>query len=251
MRAPCRHYWLATISAFGLTLIGSATASAQARPDHRVAVAIEFGGRMTSMSFTQSITFEAFSEQGSLVTNYALKHSPFVDGGVTVRVWRSLGAGMAVSSLHDSFGAQITALIPHPIIANQPRTVTGDAPVTYREVAAHLQAVYWWQHGRRLGASFFGGPSVIRSDQDFVSDVSYSQTFPYNTASFEGATVVRQRTSATGFNAGGQVGWTIAGPFGITALARYSRVVNHFPTIGTETVRVGGLNLGAGLQLLF
>src|SRR5260370_13542704 len=111
------------------------------------------------MSFSQSISFEAFSEQGSLPTNYKVTQPPFVDGDVTVRVWRGFGAGIAVSYLHDAFPAHVTALIPHPIIVNQPRTIRGDAVVTHRESAAHLPAVYARPRMRVLDALVSVRPS--------------------------------------------------------------------------------------------
>ncbi len=246
-----RPLCVSTARAVGVVLMWSGAALAQAPPDSRVAVTVSAGERTTPTSFSQSITFEAFSEQGSLTTNYKITQPPFVDGDVTVRVWRGFGAGIAVSYLHDAFPAHVTALIPHPIIVNQPRTIRGDAVVTHRESAAHLQAVYWLQRRRRLDVLVSGGPSVIRADQDFVSDVSYGQTFPYNTATYEGATVTRQRKTAVGINIGAEAGWRVAGPFGVAALARYSRVINHFPAVGAESVIVGGLNVGGGVRLLF
>ena len=96
-----------------------------------------------------------------------------------------------------------------------------------------------------------GGPSVIRAEQDFVSDVAYSQTFPYNTATFEGATVERQRKTAIGVNVGAEAGWRLVGPFGVAAVVRYSRVTDHFPVIGATSVPVGGLNVTGGVRLLF
>jgi hypothetical protein len=246
-----RQRCMSTAQAIGVVLMWSSAALAQAPTDHRVAVTVSAGQRTTSTSFSQSITFEAFSEQGSLAANYKVRHPPFVDGGVTVRVWRGLAAGISVSYLDDSYPARVTALIPHPILVNQPRTISGDAVVTHRESTAHLQAVYWLQRGRRLDVLLSGGPSVIRVDQDFVSDVSYAQTFPYNTATYKGATVTRQGRTALGINVGAEAGWRLAGPFGVAGLARYSRAVNHFASIGAESVVVGGLNVGGGVRLRF
>lgn len=248
---PRRRLGTLTAQAVGIVLFSSAAAVAQTSFDHRVAVTVGAGERTTAESFSQAITFEAFSEQGSLTTNYKIARPPFVDGSLTVRIWRGFGAGVAVSYLDDSFPAHITALIPHPLIVNRPRTVSGDAAVTRRESMAHLQAVYWLRPRRRLDVMLSAGPSMIRADQDFVADVSYAQTFPYNTATFASATVARQRKTVVGFNIGGDAGWTLAGPFGVVALARYSRVIAHFPSIGAESVAIGGLNVGGGIRFRF
>ena len=151
--------------------------------------------------------------------------------------------------LNDSFSAHVTALIPHPLIVNQPRTISGDATVTHRESTAHLQAVYWFQRGRRLDVLVSGGPSVIRTDQDFVSVVCTRKDFRTTPPRTKAPLSPDRRKTAVGINIGAEAGWTFAGPFGVAALARYSHVVNHFPAIGADAVGVGGLNVGGGVRL--
>jgi hypothetical protein len=224
---------------------------AQSTPDSHVAVTVSAGTRPTASDFSQFVTFEAYSEQGSLTTSYAVKQQPLLNAGITVRIWRDFGAGVDGTYLHNSFPAQITALVPHPLIANQPRTVSGNATVSNRQLAMHLEAVYWIRRSDRLEVLATGGPSLVRTDQDFVTDVSYTQTFPYNSATFAGATIGRQRKSAVGANVGAQVGWRLTGPLGVVALARYSHVTYHFPTLGASSVPLGGLDVGGGVRLLF
>lgn len=227
------------------------TAMAQTVPDSHIAVTVSAGARPSASDFSQSVTFEAYSEQGSLTTSYTVKQQPLLNAGVTVRLWHAFGAGVEAAYLHNSFPAQITALVPHPLIVNQPRTVTGSTTVANSQLATHLEAVYWIRRSDRLEVLATGGPSVIRTDQDFVSDVSYTQTFPYNTATFAGATIARQRKTGVGANIGAQVGWRLVGPFGVAALARYSRVTYNFPTIGAASVPIGGLDIAGGVRLLF
>jgi hypothetical protein len=238
--------WVPTV-----LLAWAGAAMAQSTPGSHIALTVCAGTRPTASDFSQLVTFEAYSEQGSLTTSYGVKQQPLLNAGVTVRIWRGFGAGVEGSYLRDSFPAQITALVPHPLLVNQPRTVSGSATVSNRQLATHLEAVYWIHRSNRLEILASGGPSLVRTDQDFVSDVSYTQTFPYNTATFTGATISRQRKSGVGANVGGEVGWRLAGPLGVAALARYSRVTYHFPTIGAASVPVGGLDVGAGIRLLF
>jgi hypothetical protein len=238
--------WVAAV-----LVAGAGGAMAQSTPGSRVALTVSAGTRPTASDFSQLVTFEKYSEQGSLTTSYGVTQQPLVNAGVTVRIWRSLGAGVEGSYLGSSFPAQITALVPHPLLANQPRTVSGSVTVTNRQLATHLDAVYWIHRSDRLEVLASGGPSLVRTDQDFVSDVSFTQTFPYNAATFTGATISRQRKSGTGANVGVVVGWRLAGPLGVAALARYSRVTYHFPTIGAVSVPLGGLDVSGGVRLLF
>src|SRR4051794_8648170 len=171
---------------------GTATiALAQATPDAHVAVSVLGGVQATSPTFSQSIEFEQYSETGSLTTTYTHPRRPVFDIGATVRLFRNFGVGVSGSHFEDSTTAQVHALVPHPFLFNQPREVNGPADVTSIESALHLQAAYWTQLTPRLDLIVSGGPSFFRIEQDFVSDVAFSETDPYTTATFEGATVER------------------------------------------------------------
>jgi hypothetical protein len=231
--------------------VWAACAMAQSSSDSRVAVTVSAGARPTASDFSQFVSFEAYSEEGSLTTSYSVKQQPLLNVGIAGRIWHGLGAGVEGTYLHNSFPAQITALVPHPLIANQPRTVSGDATVSNRQLAMHLEAVYWIRRSDRLEVLATGGPSFVRADQDFVTDVSYTQTFPYNTATFAGADISRQRKSAVGANIGAQIGWRLKGPLGVAGLVRYSHVTYHIPTIGAASVPLGGLDVGGGVRFLF
>ena len=100
-------------------------------------------------------------------------------------VWRGLGVGVAGTIVERHRSGADHRAIPHPINANQPRTLTGTADASHHESAIHLQAAYWFQRGAARRRLLSGGPSFMRVEQDFVSDVSYSQTFPYDTVTFE------------------------------------------------------------------
>jgi hypothetical protein len=246
-----RKLSIAVVCVPAVMLAWAGRAVAQSAADSHVAVTVSAGTRPTASDFSQAVTFEAYSEQGSLTTSYTVKQQPLLGAGVAARIWRGFGAGIEGTYLRNSFPAQVTALVPHPLIVNQPRTVSGTTTVSNRQLATHLEAVYWIRRSERLEVLASGGPSLVRADQDFVSDVSFTQSFPYNSATFAGATIGRQRKTATGANVGAEVGWRIAGPIGVGALARYSRVTYHFPTIGAASVPLGGLDISGGVRLLF
>ena len=115
----------------------------------------------------------------------------------------------------------------------------------------HLQAVYWFQPAPRIDILIGGGPSLMRVEQDFVSDVSYTQTFPYDSVTFQSATLTREQKSVVGFNVGGEVGVRLVGAIGVGGLVRYSRGTASFPDSGASSVKLGGFELGGGLHLTF
>ena len=241
----------AAFAAIALADGSGTTVLAQGTPDSRVAVSIIGGYQVTESTFSQSVTFEQYSEPGSLTTTYTHERRPVADIGATVRVWRNFGVGVSGSHSDDSGTAQVHALVPHPFVFNQPREVNGLADVTFTETVLHVQAAYWAQLTPRLDIVVSGGPSFFRVEQDFVSDVAFSETDPFNTATFEGATVERKQRSVTGANIGGEVGWRLARHFGLAGAVRYSRATADFPDTSATPVRVGGLHLGGGVRLLF
>jgi hypothetical protein len=240
--------WVAIVGVLGV--LAASPAAAQELPD-RITVTFTPGFRVTSTSASESITFEAYSEQGSLTAKYTAERGPTFDGGVTVRVWPRVAVAVIGSYLHQTPAAEVNALVPHPFEVNQPRAISGAPEVTHNELALHIDAVYWLRHTRQLDILLSGGPSIIRTEQDFVSDVTYTQTDPYDTAAYEGATLVRDRATSVGGNVGIEAGWNVASHVGIAAVARYSRATADFTSSGAPALAVGGLHLGAGIRLLF
>jgi Outer membrane protein beta-barrel domain len=229
----------------------SVPASAQGTPHERVAVDAGVSLQTASTTFTQTVTFEAYSETGSLTTSYSnAQHARFDAGGV-VRVWGGFGVGVSGTSMSGTDPAQIAGEIPHPINANSPRALSGSADAFHRESAVHVQAVYWFQPAPRIDLLVGGGPSFMHMEQDFVSDVAYSQSFPYDTVTFQSATITREQQSATGFNAGARVGVRLVSHVGVGGLVRYSRATLTFADAGASSVKLGGLEVGGGLHLTF
>jgi hypothetical protein len=226
----------------------STPAHAQSVPDSRVAVDFGGGAQVTTSSFSQFVTFEQYAETGSLTAGYDVGRRPFVELGGTVRLWRHIGAGIAGTYLHDPGSAQVVAQVPNPLVFGQPREINGSVAVAHTEVGLHFQAVYWMQHSERLEIMISGGPSVFHVTQDFVSGVDYTQTFPYTTAAFQDASVVRERKTVVGGTVAGQAGWQMARHFSLVAGIRFTRASASFPDTSASAVAVGGLQISGGVR---
>jgi hypothetical protein len=213
----------------------STTALAQSVPDSRVALHLDGGYKTNVTRFSQTVTFEQYSETGSLTSTYTVRRGPVVDAGLTVRVWRTFGVG--VSGSYFVFG--------------QPRQVNGQASVPHTEIGMHFQAAYWARPSQRLEVVITGGPSLFRVDQDFVSDVTFAETSPYDTATYQGASAIRQRKTVSGGNIGGEVGWRVARRLGLVAAVHFSHATAQFPGSSAQAVVIGGLHIGGGVRLLF
>jgi hypothetical protein len=232
-------------------LIGAPCARAQGVPADRVAVTLSAGYGVTSRSFSQNTTFELFSEDGTMTSSYTVRHAPLYEAGATARLWRNFGAGVAFSSARQNGPAQVVAQIPDPFQFNQFHQISGAPGVQHNETAVHAQAAFWFTAGKRLDVIVSGGPSFFSAQRDFVSDVTYEDTFPYNSPAYQAATLTRARKRATGVNLGAEGGWRFASHFAVAAVARYSRATADFGSVGGQSVELGGLHVGGGIRLLF
>jgi len=225
-------------------------ALAQGAGASRIAVTVGPGIQLTSTSASTTTSFEAFSEDGSLTAGYSAKYQPTFEGGVIVRVRGAIGVGVAGSYLHDNGEADIHALVPHPFVFNQPRPLDGTTPALHEQAAIHFQAVYWIERTPHLDLIISGGPTFFHTTQDFVTDVSYTESPPFDTVTFTGATVSRDHESAFGGNVGVEAGWRLAPHIGVSAVGRYSRGTATFAARNADVV-LGGLRLSGALRLVF
>ena len=95
-------------------------------------------------------------------------------------------------------------------------------------------------------------------DQDLVTSVSHTETFPFDTVTFDAATAERQSESRVGFNVGADLSYflfegTGGTKFGVGALVRFSRATIDFVSEDEDIVSVdaGGFHVVGGIRLRF
>src|SRR5205823_11937423 len=133
----------------------------------------------------------------------------------------------------------ITAIIPHPLLFNAPRTVQGSInDVAHNEQNVHVDLMYALSV-RAVNVKVMGGPTFFHLKQDFVSGVMVNETYPFDTATFASATTKRLSEAAVGFNAGVDISRLLTTQVGVGVLIRYSRADVKFddPDIGKQTVK--------------
>jgi hypothetical protein len=238
-------------SAAGFAVVVPTTARAQEPVPPRVRISLDVAAQVSTSTVMQTVTFEQYSEQGSLTATYEVPQRPVFGGGLIVRLWRQLGVGVTAEHMSDSGSAQVTASLPNPFEFNQPRTLSGSAPVGRSETAVHLNAAFWAYQSPRIDVLIEGGPSVIHVDQDFVSDIDYSDVPPYTSVTYEGATVVREHQTVVGGNVAGDLTWRLTRHFGVGAVLRFSRAHALFSDSGAPALVVGGFHAGGGLRVSF
>jgi len=229
-------------------------AFAQTSPVPRGFLVVNGGYQLTANDFSDGATKRENGEDGRFDTTYTVKGGPSFDvaGGATV--WRSLGVGVGVSRFSVSTPTDMTASVPHPFFFNRPRSIGGEVPGLKREeLAVNVQVAGMFPIGARMQAMLFGGPSFFQVKQGVVTDFTYSESYPYDVATFSSAATNSASVSKTGFNAGADVAFFFTRQLGVGGTVQFAGTSVDLPAGGgqTQSVKVGGGRAGGGLRLRF
>ena len=117
----------------------------------------------------------------------------------------------------------------------------------------HIRATLSSAPGGKFQFSAFVGPSFFSVNQGLVDSVSWTDSYPYDTASFTKATTSTFSASKVGFEGGADVAYYFSRNIGIGLMAAVAKAevsgTNSDKT--TISVSVGGSTVGAGLRLRF
>ncbi len=245
------------------THLGSArNGAAQGAWESRGFVTIN-GGYQATTDFADNVVFTRasrnglvwlFVEEGDFDAGYSRATGLVFDVSSGVRVWRSLAVGVGVSVFDRNDDASVVARLPHPFFFDQHREVSGVAPgLTRKELAVHLQAIWTVPVNDRVDLAVFGGPTFFDVTQDLLTEIEFTESFPFDTATFTGAATREQSKSGVGFNVGVDVAFYFSGHVGVGWLARFSRASINFASQDGDTITVdaGGVQIAGGLRLRF
>ena len=217
-------------------------------------VSVSGTSQTRTTDFQDTEAFRVNAEDSEFTTAYTIKSGPSFDVGAGGLVTNHFAIGGAFTRFSQTSPAVLTGAVPHPFFFNRPRQVTGTIDALNREeLAGHLQARFVWSFTPRVRASAFGGPSVFRVTQDIVTNFSYGESYPYDVATFAGATTATSKKTGIGYNAGGDVTVFVTRRIGAGLSVTFARATLKVPTAGGRTVDVdaGGVQVGGGLRLRF
>ena len=163
------------------------------------------GGQLETTDFADTVDFTLFAEDGDFMADYQVAAAPLFDVSVGAMLGRFAAVGVGVSRFRTQDDAAVTARLPHPLFFDRDpacrtrpsgvctRTVSGTASsLTREEITIDLQATWILPIARHFDLSLFGGPTFFIVEQDLVTSVSNTETFPFDTTTFDAATAERQ-----------------------------------------------------------
>jgi hypothetical protein len=242
----------ATALLLGLAIVfGAATAHAQSAAwTDRGYISVSAWYQPASPNFSNTVRPNDFAEASVVDTSYKTHAIPGFDIGGGVRVWRNLAVGLDISRFSKRTEGTVSAQVPNPFFFNRARAVSGDASgLTRDETAANVQAVWMLPLGSRWRIALAGGPSWFFVGQDLVSDVTITQTYPYDTATFAGTTSIHRSQSHAGFNTGADVTCLLGRHVGLGFGVMFSHA--SVPLDNATTIDAGGAHVGGGIRFGF
>lgn len=225
-----------------------------ARRPSSVFVSISGGVQQAASDIADHFSFSKNQETETIDVNYQMKPWAFFDGGASFRVWKGLAFGAAFSRTSGSGDAEVTASVPHPFFFNQPRTITGtENGIQHAENGVHLQVQYVVPVSESVHVILGAGPSWISVEHEVVTDVTVTESYPFDTAAFGGAVTKTTKASGSGYNAGADVTWMFGRSVGIGGMVRYTRAdIDLEPATGrTLAMKTGGVQAGGGIRFVF
>jgi hypothetical protein len=243
---------LSVVMTLLLIPVASARAGAQTLVPERVFIAVNGLYQVTSNDFDDTTTVRIYAENGRLDTDYDVGGGLAFDVSGAFVVWRNLAVGAGLTSFSTSTPTTIEAQVPHPFFFNQPRSVSGEFEGDRSELAVHIQAKWIAPVSSKMYVTVFGGPSFFQVEQTIVSDFDYTESYPFDAATFSQAIANDQSESKIGFNVGGDVAYYFSNQVGVGGVVQYSgATVEMTVPSGTTDVKAGGLQVGGGLRLRF
>ena len=245
---------IVTASLLVLTLgpVRPAVAQTRAWPE-RIWFSISGGVQPTVNSFSDTFDVPLYLEIEKVSTDYPVKGGALVAASGGYRVWKQLALGLGVTRSSRRAQATVDARLPHPFFDNQFRDIQGTTPATRSEVGAHLLIGWMMPLTHRFRVLITAGPSVLNVSQTLVTGVEFTETYPYDTATFRNATTKNATVTKVGFNAGADLVWMFSHRVGAGGIVQVTRVRAKEPagTGRTVSVDAGGAQVGAGLRLVF
>jgi hypothetical protein len=211
------------------------------------------GLQLTPTTFTDVVRPIEFAEPALINSSFRSTAGASIDLGGAYHVRDEWSVGLQVTRLGKAGRDAVSAQVPHPFVFNRLRAVDGDAQLDRTETGVHLQAIWTRPVFRRWQGSVSAGPSWIRVGQDLVQDVTVTQIYPYDTATFAGTVAPRRSATHLGFNLGAAADYEATRRVAVRISLTFTHANVSLAAADSHTVNVsaGGARLGGGVLFRF
>jgi len=223
------------------------------KPPERLFVGVSGGIQTAAAGFDDDFDLTLYTENEHIAVDYPSKVGGLFGASVSYRLWRQFVVGLGATRSNSSGDAKVTADLPHPFFDNTFRAIEGTVDTSREEIGTHLMLGLVWPITKNVRVLLSAGPSWLKVKQAIVTDVTFSETYPYDTAAFTGVRTSGGSESGTGFNAGGDVSWMFSRNVGVGGMFQYThaRITAAAGADRAVSFDAGGAQVGAGLRFAF
>ena len=203
--------------------------------------------------WSDSLSYPVNAETATTEVEYSSTRGPLFDVGAGWRFWKTTGIAVGFSRMSLNSTAQTVSEVPHPFFDQQPRHVEGEAGDIERvETAVHAQ-LFWVRDRGKWRTRVLGGATYFSVDQDLVTRVYTTESYPFDTAEFHRVDTERASGSGVGVNIGVDVAWMMTRAFGFGGGGRftYGTVDLNSPSGRSVSTDAGGAQGTAGIRIAF
>jgi len=235
-----------------LLLMCATTPALAADDPYRFKVLLGGGYEVGTQSFSQTISLSQYQETATITTSYEAKSAPGIDVGFQFNAFKHVGFALAGTLYDRDLDGEFVASFPHPFFFNQNREATGSVSGKMKESAGHLSVVAFGHNGS-FDFSGWAGVSLFKVQADLLSNVNYSQEYPYDTVTVTSTPMTRVSDQPFGFNLGASLDYRFSKSVGFGIQGRFSQAKAKFsvPNAGDTEVNAGGFQVGGGLRIYF
>jgi hypothetical protein len=211
------------------------------------------GAQVVAPGYTSTAVFKLHAEDATLNADAKIEVGPVFGARGGMRVWKNMAIGGGLEVVSTSQTLDVTGRLPHPFQFNQYREVTGTASGLDRmETLVAFELSWLVALARRVDMFVFGGPAYINVRQDMATRIQFTETYPYDTATFTGVESARMSGGGFGATAGVDVSYLMTKSLGLGGEVRYSYASTTLkPTGQAAKVGLGGLQVAFGARILF
>jgi len=214
---------------------------------------VSAGGQVAAPGYTSTATFKVHAEDATLNADSSIGFGPAFGARGGVRVWKNMALGGGVEVVPTSQTLSVTGRLPHPFQFNQYREVEGTASGLDRaETMVAFELSWLMALSRRVDMFVFGGPAYVHVRQDMATRIQFTESYPYDTATFTGVETESLSGGGLGVTAGLDLSYLVTRRFGVGGEFRYSWASATLePTGQAVKVGLGGLQAFVAARLLF
>jgi len=214
---------------------------------------VSAGAQVAAPGYTSTATFKVHAEDATLNADASIGAGPAFGARGGVRVWKNLALGGGFEVVSASQTLAVTGRLPHPFQFNQYREVEGTASGLDRvETMAAFELSWLLALTRRVDMFVFGGPAYVHIRQDMATRITFTESYPYDSATFSGVETASLSGGGVGATAGVDVSYLLTKRLGLGGEIRYTYASTTLtPSTQPSDVALGGLQVAFAARILF